>query len=59
MISEWILAAPKGDERARIVQLNEVPPQTVQPYWGDVGVAVAEWAAGGVRDVLLTQAGRR
>jgi hypothetical protein len=56
---QWIVADGAGAERGRIVQLNEVPPETVNHYWGDVALAVAQEAAGGVRDVLLTQAGRR
>ncbi len=57
---QWTVAdAASGGERGKIVQLNEVPPETVNRYWGDVALAVAQEAAGGVRDVLLTQAGRR
>ena len=33
------------------MQLNEVPPGTLDRYWGDVAVAVAAEAAGGVQDV--------
>ena len=48
-----------GAERGRIVQLNEVPPGTLDQYWGDVAVAVANDAAGGVRDVILNAGARR
>ena len=56
---QWIVSDSKGEERGRIVQLNEVPPGTLDRYWGDVAVAVAEEAAGGVRDVVLNASGAR
>lgn len=52
----WLVRDAQGRERGRVVQLNEVPPAAVARYWGDVAVAVAEQAAGGVAEVL-TQAG--
>ena len=55
---QWIVADAKG-ERGRIVQLNEVPPGTLDRYWGDVAVVVADEAAGGVRDVVLNAGGAR
>ena len=42
-----------------VVQLNEIPAGTLNQYWGDVAAVVAREAAGGVRDVILTQSGRR
>ena len=48
----WLVQDAQGRERGRIVQLNEVPPNAVTGYWGDVAVAVAEQAAGGVGEVL-------
>jgi len=56
---QWVLKAANGDERGRIVQLNEVPSGSLNRYWGDVAVVVADEASGGVRDALLTQTGRR
>ncbi len=56
---QWIVSDNKGDERGRIVQLNEVPPGTLDRYWGDVAVVVADEAAGGVRDVVLNSTGAR
>lgn len=48
----WLVRDAQGRERGRIVQLNDVPPNAVSRYWGDVAVAVAEQAAGGVGEVL-------
>ena len=56
---QWIVDAPNGDERGRILQLNEVPPGTLDRHWSDVAVAVASEAAGGVRDVILNATGLR
>lgn len=53
---QWIVNDP-GGERGRIVQLNEVPPRSLDRYWGDVAVVVADEAAGGVRDVILNSGG--
>ncbi len=56
---QWIVKLPSGDERGRVVQLNEVPAGTLSGYWGEVATKVAEEASGGVKDVILTQSGRR
>jgi hypothetical protein len=56
---QWVLKNAAGDERGRIVQLNEIPAGSLNGYWGDVAVVVAQEASGGVRDALLTQTGRR
>lgn len=55
---QWIVSTPTGDERGRVVQLNDVPDGTLNGYWGDIATAVAQEAAGGVRDVILRQSGR-
>ena len=56
---QWIVKDAKGGERGRVVQLNEVPAGSLSGYWGDVAVAVAQEASGGVKDVILTQSGKR
>ena len=53
---QWIVSDARS-ERGRIVQINEVPARTINPYWGDVAVAVADEAAGGVRDVITNAGG--
>jgi hypothetical protein len=55
---QWIVTTPTGDERGRVVQLNNVPAGSLNGYWGDIATAVAQEAAGGVRDVILRQSGR-
>jgi hypothetical protein len=49
---------PSGDERGRVVQLNEIPAGTLDRYWGDVAVVVAAEASNGINDVLIRQSGR-
>jgi hypothetical protein len=47
-----------GDERGRVIQLNEIPAGTLDHYWGDVAVVVATEASSGVNDVIKRQSGR-
>ena len=54
---QWSVRTPAGDERGRVVQLNEIPAGTLDRYWGDVAVVVAAQASNGVNDVILRQAG--
>ncbi|MBV9735501.1 MAG: hypothetical protein JO209_06290 [Acidisphaera sp.] len=56
---QWIVADARGDERGRIVQINEVPPGTLDQYWGDVALVVAQQAAGGIKEVILNQTAAR
>ena len=55
---QWIVTDARG-ERGRILQLNEVPRGSLDRYWGDVAVVVAEEAAGGVRNVVVNAQGSR
>ncbi len=54
----WIVTDTKGVERGKLVQLNEVPAGSLSLHWGDVAYAVAQEAAGGVKDVVDQQTGR-
>jgi hypothetical protein len=54
---QWIIKTGSGDERGRVVQLNEIPAGTLDHYWGDVAVVVAAEASNGVNDVILRQSG--
>lgn len=56
---QWTVVDAAGREVGHIVQLNEIPAGTLDGFWGDVSVVVAQEASGGVRDVILTQSGRR
>lgn len=52
---QWIVTDSGGEERGRIIQLNEVPQGTVSKLWGDVAMVAAKEAATGVKDVILNQ----
>jgi hypothetical protein len=54
---QWIIKTSTGDERGRVVQLNEIPAGTLNHYWGDVAVVVATEASNGINAVLQRQAG--
>jgi hypothetical protein len=54
---QWIVKTGTGDERGRVVQLNEIPTGTLDHNWGDVAVVVATEASNGVNDVILRQSG--
>jgi hypothetical protein len=54
---QWSVKAANGDERGRVVQLNEIPAGSLDHYWADVAVVVASEASGGVNDVILRQSG--
>ena len=55
---QWSVKAANGDERGRVVQLNEIPAGSLDHYWADVAMVVASEASGGVNDVILRQSGR-
>ena len=55
---QWIVTDDQGRERGRVVQLNEVPPGSLDNYWGEVAIVVANEAAGGVHEVVVQASGR-
>ncbi len=55
---QWYVKNATGDERGRVVQLNEIPAGSLDRFWGDVAVVVAAEAAAGINDVVNRQSGR-
>jgi hypothetical protein len=55
---QWSVKTASGDERGRVVQLNEIPAGTLDHYWGDVAVVVATEASNGINDVIIRQSGK-
>ncbi|HVZ09002.1 hypothetical protein [Rhodopila sp.] len=53
----WSVTVPDGDERGKVVQLNNIPAGTLDHYWGDVAGVVASEASGGVYNVIRRQSG--
>lgn len=56
---EWLISDAAGHDLGRVVQINEVPAGSLDHYWGDVALVVAQEAAGGVQEVILKQTGGR
>jgi hypothetical protein len=55
----WSVKLPSGDERGKVVQLNNIPAGSLDHFWADVAVIVATEAAGGINDVIARQSGRQ
>ena len=55
----WIVVDNEGRESGRVAQLNDVPKGTLDVYWGDVALVVAQQAASGIHDVITNSSGRR
>jgi hypothetical protein len=55
----WSVKVPSGDERGKVVQLNNIPAGSLDHYWADVAMIVATEAAGGINDVINRQSGRQ
>jgi hypothetical protein len=55
---QWSVKAANGDERGKVVQLNDIPAGALNHFWADVAVVVASEASGGVNDVIARQSGR-
>lgn len=56
---QWTVRDAQSRELGKVVQLNEVPPGSLDQYWGDVAVVVAQEAAGGIADVIHNQTSSR
>ncbi len=54
----WTVLDASGAEAGRVAQLNDIPAHTLDGYWGDVSIVVAQEAAGGVRQVITNNSGR-
>jgi hypothetical protein len=48
----WQVNDATGADCGRVTQLNDVPAGSLDTYWGDVAVVVAQQAAGGVHEVI-------
>lgn len=55
---QWSVQTPSGDERGKVIQLNEVPAGSLDHAWNDVAAAVATEASNGVNRVILRQSDR-
>ena len=55
----WIVTTPDGKEVGRVAQLHDIPKGSLDAFWGDVAVVAAQQAAGGVKEVLDNNIGKR
>lgn len=54
---QWIIKDDRGREAGRVVQLNDIPAHSLDHYWGDVAIVVAEQASAGVNEVIRRRSG--
>jgi len=54
----WTVKSAAGGEAGKVAQINDVPAHTLDTFWGDVAVVVANEAAGGIREVITNYSGR-
>ena len=55
----WIVTDSENREAGRVAQLNDVPKGSLNVFWGDVALVVAQQAASGIHDVITNSSGRR
>jgi len=53
----WIVKDAQGRDLGQVVQLNDVPAGSLDLYWSDVAIAVAQQAATGVKQVIANALG--
>ena len=54
----WTITRPNGHVTGKVAQLNSLPAGMLTPAWGDVAVAVAQEAAGGIFTIVERFIGR-
>jgi hypothetical protein len=54
----WTVTRPSGALTGKVSQLNAVPDGSLDHYWGEVALAVAQEAAGGINAVVERFIGR-
>jgi hypothetical protein len=55
----WLVTDANGKEAGDVAQGHDVEHGTLDHYWGDIAVAVAAEAAGGVHEVITNWSGRK
>jgi hypothetical protein len=55
----WIITDTAGKEAGDVAQGHDFPHGALDRFWGDVAVAVAQEAAGGVHEVITNWSGRK
>jgi hypothetical protein len=55
----WLVYDTRGEEAGDVAQGHDIDQGSLDRYWGDVAVAVASEAAGGVHRVITNWSGRK
>lgn len=55
----WVVRDAQGHEAGDVAQGHDFPVGSLDRFWGDVAVVVAQEAAGGVHEVITNWSGRR
>jgi hypothetical protein len=51
----WAVDNPAGAEQGKVSQLHEIPAGSLDHFWGDVAMVVAQQAAAGVHELIVNQ----
>ncbi len=54
----WTVVNARGHEAGRATQLHDVPAHSLDGFWGDVAVAAAQEASGGIHEVISNNEGK-
>lgn len=54
---QWGMADAQGRDLGKVVQLNDIPAGTLNGFWGEVAVVVAQEAAAGIKTVIDRNSG--
>jgi hypothetical protein len=54
---QWSLHDAQGHDLGKVIQLNDIAAGSLDSFWGDVAVVVAQEAAGGVKAVIDRNSG--
>jgi hypothetical protein len=55
----WRVTDAYGKEAGKVTQLNDVPKGTLDHYWGDIALVVAQQAASGINEVINNNIGKK
>ncbi len=54
----WTVVNARGHEAGKATQLHDVPAHALDGFWGDVAVAAAQEASGGIHEVISNNEGK-
>ncbi len=54
----WTVRNARGHEAGKATQLHDVPAHSLDGFWGDVAIAAAQEASGGIHEVISNNEGK-